>query len=174
MYLVYLVFLVCFSRDGKDRKSISSIYRQNHHRYHKEQEIAMHIVYDVIFEDKHMAQAHGVTWLVHYWCLFLSFLESVWSSRSKVLPISVIKASVSVFSQGQEKPIERCKSKNVFQKHLFDLGLGQYTIHIEAVPYKQVRWKSWKLSHIYPAATQTWTTVITYRRKWIELQVKSL
>ena len=51
MYVVYLVFLVCFS----DRKNIYSIYRQNHHRYPKEHEITMHIVYDVIFEDKHMA-----------------------------------------------------------------------------------------------------------------------
>ena len=54
----------------------------------------MHIVYDVIFE------AHG------WW-----ILESIWSSRSKVLTMSVIKDIVSVFSQGQEKPIERYKSR---------------------------------------------------------------
>ena len=45
MYVVYLVFLVCFS-DRK--KNIYSLYRQNHHRYPKEHEITMHIVYDVI------------------------------------------------------------------------------------------------------------------------------
>ena len=53
------------------------MYRQNDHRYPKEYEITMHIVYGVIFEDKHMAQAHGVTWLVDYCCHFLVFLESV-------------------------------------------------------------------------------------------------
>ena len=59
------------------------------------------------FEDKHIAQADMVTWRVDYWCIFLAFLESVWSSWSKVLTMSVIKAIVSVFNQGQEKPIER-------------------------------------------------------------------
>ena len=65
--------------------------------------------------------------------------------------MSVIKAIVSVFSQGQEKPIERYKSRillsderkeslNAFEKHLSDflglkdkmrtLGLGQYTLKI--------------------------------------------
>ena len=65
--------------------------------------------------------------------------------------MSVIKAFVSVFSQGQEKPIERYKSRillsdehkeslNAFEKHLSDflglkdkmrtLGLGQYTLKI--------------------------------------------
>ena len=47
MYVVYFVF--------QTEKNIYSIYRQNHHRYPKEHEITMHIVYDVIFEDKHMA-----------------------------------------------------------------------------------------------------------------------
>ena len=61
--------------------------------------------------------------------------------------MSVIKAIVSVFSEGQEKPIERYKSLlsdehkeslNAFEKHLSDflglkdkmrtLGLGQYTL----------------------------------------------
>ena len=77
MYLVYLVFLVCFSIHGKDRKNMNSIYGQNHHRYPKEREITMLVVYDVIFEDKHIAQAHMVTWRVDYWCMFLAFLESV-------------------------------------------------------------------------------------------------
>ena len=59
--------------------------------------------------------------------------------------MSVIKAVVSVFSQGQEKPIERYKSRillsdehkeslNAFEKHLSDkmrtLGLGQYTLKL--------------------------------------------
>ena len=61
----------------KTEKNINSIYGQNHHRYPKEREIIMHIVYDVIFEDKHIAQAHMVTWRVDYWCIFLAFLESV-------------------------------------------------------------------------------------------------
>ena len=65
--------------------------------------------------------------------------------------MSVINAIVSVFSQGQNKPIERYKSRillsdehkeslNAFEKHLSDflglkdimrtLGLGQYTLKL--------------------------------------------
>ena len=75
MYLVYLAPLVCFSIDGKDRKK--HLFDVNFFPFPKEYEITMHIVYGVIFEDKLMAQAHGVTWLVGYCCLFLVFLESV-------------------------------------------------------------------------------------------------
>lgn len=68
--------------------------------------------------------------------------------------MSAIKAIVSVFSQGQEKPIERYKSRillsdvhkellNAFEKHLSDflglkdkmrtLGLGRYTLKLDRI-----------------------------------------
>lgn len=73
--------------------------------------------------------------------------------------MSAIKAIVSVFSQGQEKPIERYKSRillsdehkeslNSFEKHLSDflglkdkmrtLGLGQYRLKLYRI--SKVRW----------------------------------